>query len=52
MVLLLDHDQRVARQVLVGHIPWRGGGTGAAADTDARPLAKVYIESPRCSPIT
>ena len=38
MILILDDDERIAPRVLVGHVPGRGGGAGAAAEPESGSL--------------
>src|ERR1700731_4935426 len=40
MVLILHDDERIAPGLLAGHVPGRGGGSGAAAYLKAGPLAQ------------
>src|ERR1700730_104528 len=40
MILILDDDERIAPRVLLGHVPWRGGGSGASAQPKSGPLAQ------------
>src|SRR5216684_4579155 len=40
MVLILHDDERIALRVLVGHVPGRGGGSGASADAETGALTQ------------